>query len=551
MNSRVTALPMTNDAAAETTAEPEPPHEAPPVATPAPAASLPLRLLLDLDAEAAGSLAKAEPVQAHAQKRPVVRRLRQVFWDTPGLTIGRQGIGFAIETVGRRRQQLLRPIAAAPTGGRILAPVTAPLDGDRLDPARLAFLPGVDAGQVSRLLPGDLVPVLALDLHRTVWQLQWGETRLALTLERAEIEAAAGRLAPCQVELALQAGPAQGLYEFAAKLHRVLPFRLATHDAVQQAYRLVAGEDWWQVEPGRAPALDAEMTVEQGILAIGRAAVSDLRIEIAGLDLAMSADQVHRARVALRRLRSVLSVFGKALPEQPRRALGRDLTALASALGQAREWDVFADGTLAPLLAALGEERGLKGLGFTAAVLRERAAAEAHAAVAASDFMSLSLRLAAWFDAGLWPEPPGTEAAALLAEPLGRYATLLLKKGHKRFLATGQHLSGATAGELHGLRIDAKRLRYITEFFRPLFPGKAARRYVAALRDIQDILGTLNDAVVARGLAAKLAAQDDKHGARTAGLVAGWSAAETEAARRRFAEVWQVFVKASRFWKDR
>jgi inorganic triphosphatase YgiF len=490
-------------------------------------------------------------VVAHAAKRPVVRRLRQVFWDTPGLAIGRQGIGFAIETAGRRRQQLLRPIGAAPTGGRILAPVTAALDGERLDPARLAFLPGIDAGQVARLLPSDLVPVLALDLHRTVWQVQWGETRLSLTLERSEIEATAGRLAPCQLELALQAGPAQGLYEFAARLHRTVPFRLASHDAVQQAYRLVAGEDWWQIEPGKAPALDSEMTVKEGVLAIGRAAVADLRAEIAALDASMSPDQIHRARVALRRLRSVLSVFGKAMPDQPRRALSGDMGALASALGQAREWDVFASDTLGPLLAALGEERGLKGLGFTAAVLRERAAADAHAAVGASDFMGLSLRLASWFDAGLWPEPPSAEAAALLAEPLRRHALALLKKAHKRFLAAGDHLTGASAGELHGLRIDAKRLRYITEFCSPLFPSKATRRYVMALRDIQDILGTLNDAVVARGLAAKLAAQDDKHGARTAGLVAGWSAAETEAARRRFAEVWRAFGKVPRFWKDR
>ena len=539
---------MPTDAATEPPVETDAAPDAPaPTQLPPPS----LRLLLDLDVRHAAALAKHELLLAHAQRRPVVRRLRQVFWDTPGLTIGRQGIGFAIETIGRRKQQLLRPIGAAPTGGRILNPVTAPLDGERLDPARLAFLPGVDVGQVARLLPGDLVPVFALDLHRTVWQLHWGETQLSLTLERAQIEAGAGKLEPCQTELALQAGPAQGLYEFAARLHQGIPFRLATHDAVQQAYRLVADEDWWRVEPGAAPALDGHMTVEQGILAIGRAAVADLRLEVAGLDAAMTADQIHRARVAMRRLRSVLSVFGKALPDQPRRALSRDLSALAGALGQAREWDVFVADTLGPLLAALGEERGLKGLGFTAAVLRERAAAEALAAVNATDFMGLSLRLAAWFDAGLWPEPPNPEAASLLAEPLGRYALALLKKGHKRFLAAGNHLSGASVGELHTLRIDAKRLRYITEFCRPLFPGKAARRYIAALRDIQDILGTLNDAVVARGLAAKLAAQDDQQGARTAGLVAGWSAAETEAARRRFAEVWRKFVNVPRFWKDR
>ncbi|GGF03759.1 inorganic triphosphatase [Aliidongia dinghuensis] len=538
-------IDATVEPASEIATAPEIPAPVVPPATP------PLRLLLDVDGEAAAVLAKAEVVLAHAAKRPVIRRLRQVFWDTPGLTIGRQGIGFAIETSGRRRQQLMRPIGVRPTGGRILSPVAMALDGERLDPARLAFLPGIDVGHVARLLPSDLVPVLALDLHRTIWQIEFGEARFALTLEKAEVEATAGRLGPCQVELLLQAGPAHGLYDFAAELHRAVPFELATHDAVQQAYRLVAAEDWWPTEPGQAPLLHHAMSVEQGLLAIGRAAVADLRAEIGRLTQAMPVEQVHQARVALRRLRSILSVFRKALPDAPRRALAGDLTALASALGQAREWDVFMANTLTPLGRALGEERGLKGLGFTAAVLRERAAADAYAAVLASDFMGLSLRLAAWFDAGLWPEPPSAEAAALLAEPLERYATAILRKSHKRFLAAGAHLAEAGPSDLHGLRIDAKRLRYVAEFFRPLFPGKPARRYVAALRDIQDILGTLNDAVVARGLAAKLAAQDEKYGPRAAGLVAGWSAAETEAARQRFAEVWRQFTKTARFWKDR
>jgi inorganic triphosphatase YgiF len=537
---------MATDAPHETLSDTQSSDRPPP---PALVEVKPLRLLLDLAERDADRLAHADPVREHALRRPIGRHLRQVYWDTPDLAIGRQGIGFAIQTAGRRRQQILCPIGERPTGGRVLRLVEAPLDGERLDPARLAFLPGVDVGQLARMLPSELVPVMALDLHRTVWQIQWGESQFRLTLERAAIEASAGQLTLCQVELALQAGPAAGLYEFAARLHGVVPFRLATRDAVQQGYRLVAAEDWWATDAELLPQLQPDMTIEQGILAIGRAATAAVRAEIAGLDPAMPAEQVHRARVALRRLRSVLSVFGKAMPEGARRSLSHDLAALAGSLGQAREWDVFASNTLAPLLAALGDERGLKGVGFTAAVLRERAAADAYAAIMAGDFMGLSLRLAAWFDAGLWPETPSAEATALLAEPLGRLARALLRKRHKQLLAAGDHLAQATGAELHGLRIDAKRLRYTTEFFRSLFPGKATRRYIEALREIQDILGALNDAIVARGLATKLAAGDDTNGARTAGLIAGWSAAETEAARRQFARAWENFVAARRFWK--
>ena len=64
--------------------------------------------------------------------------------------------------------------------------------------------------------------------------------------------------------------------------------------------------------------------------------------------------------------------------------------------------------------------------------------------------------------------------------------------------------------ERHKLRIRAKRLRYATEFFAGTFPGEASAKRredsLAALKDVQDALGGLNDlatrhALIAAGLA--------------------------------------------------
>ena len=59
------------------------------------------------------------------------------------------------------------------------------------------------------------------------------------------------------------------------------------------------------------------------------------------------------------------------------------------------------------------------------------------------------------------------------------------------------------------LRIDVKKLRYAAEFLASLYAEKAlagrSRRFVGALRELQERLGAANDAHVARALLARLA----------------------------------------------
>ena len=45
--------------------------------------------------------------------------------------------------------------------------------------------------------------------------------------------------------------------------------------------------------------------------------------------------------------------------------------------------------------------------------------------------------------------------------------------------------------DLHRLRLMAKKQRYIADFFRGVLPRKATGRYIAALGQIQDVLGSL------------------------------------------------------------
>jgi triphosphatase len=498
-------------------------------ATPLPAAIADLQLLLDLPHDAAAAFKRAELLTGSALRRPTTRKLRQVFWDTADHRLGRAGLAIAMQTAGQKRTQLLRNIRQAPTGGRILHQQDCALSGDVLDLTRLALLPGGDPALVTRLAAEMLVPVFALELTRTIWPVDWNGTGLTVTLDIGGIESAAGRAEFCQVALTPNAGPPQGLDP--AGLSADQRHRLVAREPGRQR-RAGAGHDGAPGDPGDRP---------------GRHRGGSGRDPCAGGQCRARTDP--RGAGGDPPAAVGLSVFRDALPAFSRQALARDLGALASTLGHARELDVFLSETLEPLARSSGEEACLRGLRLTAAVLRQNAAETARRSVSTPDVGALSFRLAAWFDAGIWPEPAGPEAEALLDQPFIGFARTLLRKNHRKLLAAGDALRDPQPDELHTLRIQAKRLRYTAEFVRPLFSARPARRYISALKAIQDILGTVNDAAVARVLLPHMTKSDLIGGARAGGLVTGFTAAQATAARGHFAEIWKRFADTRRFWK--
>ncbi len=339
------------------------------------------------------------------EKRPTMRRMRQTFWDTIDHRIGKAGLALGLQTAARRKLQILHDIRHAPAGGRRSRTHETPLANDALDVTRLAFMPGIDPTLATSLGDAMLVPVFALDITRTVWRAKLVDATITVTLDGTEIEAAGGRLSSIQLGLALVDGPQDAVYRLARKLMPAFGFRLAMEDAVQAGYRLATGESWWPASHDDADLLKPHMSVREGFLAIGRAGTAAVRSEMRQLEDHPAPERIHQTRVALRRLRSVLTVFTDVLPPVSRRHFGSSLGELANLLGQAREWDVLLDGTIAPLAAALGTDKALDDLAGAATARRDRAAVSIRAAFGGPDFLRLSLALGSWFDAGICPTP--------------------------------------------------------------------------------------------------------------------------------------------------
>ena len=141
-----------------------------------------------------------------------------------------------------------------------------------------------------------------------------------------------------------------------------------------------------------------------------------------------------------------------------------------------------------------------------------------------------------------------------LDRPIVEFATHLLGKRQRKALERGRQFEQLSAEERHRLRIALKKLRYATEFFEALYPKKHTKPYLAALKDLQDGLGHLNDVAVAQRLIASLVGEADRSAngdglQRAAGLVLGWHARGVADLEPAILRAWQEFAGREPFWR--
>jgi CHAD domain-containing protein len=335
----------------------------------------------------------------------------------------------------------------------------------------------------------------------------------------------------------LAEGEAAGLLALCAEIARSLPLLPARVGLAEEALALAEGR---APRPRRSgpPSLAGAETVEAALRAALGHLLEVLLAESALCRLEAGPRGVHQGRVALRRMRSLLRIFRPAVDGPDWRAFDAALKGLAASLGAARDWDVFLEGIAAGALEALGGDARLRRL--VGAAGRERAAA--YAAVAAM-LEGPDFRQALWLGLALLLLRP----ADAPEQPLAPFAAEVLRRRWKRLKKAGKRMEALGPEALHEMRLDAKRLRYAAEPFAALWPGKAARRFNRRLAALQDALGLANDAVVARGLAARLAGRGA--GEFAIGAVTGFAAGRAEGSRLAAIAAWEELRRSRRFWK--
>ena len=210
-----------------------------------------------------------------------------------------------------------------------------------------------------------------------------------------------------------------------------------------------------------------------------------------GVRLGDDPEDVHRARVATRRLRSQLRTFRTLLDTEWADALREDLRWLGSGLGSVRDRQVMAQ-RVRSRSNALAED--------DAATLADLAAELQAESEEARGRLVLDMRSDRYVDL-VERLVEASRAPALTADAQPRAELVLpglVRRDWKQLRKGVAALPDQPADpELHRIRILAKRVRYAAEATEPI-TGKIAARTADAAAALQDVLGDHQDSVTAQ-----------------------------------------------------
>jgi CHAD domain-containing protein len=216
-------------------------------------------------------------------------------------------------------------------------------------------------------------------------------------------------------------------------------------------------------------------------------------------------EELHKMRVATRRMRSMWRVFDGAYRPKIQRRYVRELRTVASALGAVRDLDVqlealdgWADTPGASRVAAdLTRSVALRPFRDELVGRREDARRDLLDLLDSrryQDFVNDYLEFTETHGAAERPTSPGSPV--LVRHTAGGR----IWSAYEHLRAHEAVLGWADIPALHAVRIDAKRLRYTLESFREVLPPATAD-LIARVTALQDHLGSLNDADIAAHLA--------------------------------------------------
>jgi triphosphatase len=433
-------------------------------------------------------------------------------------------------------------------------------------------------GELGHALPGPLRPIARFTGKLLRLTPIWAEATRETALECRILSGTVAAIDPFGAEAATRAvcrveidGPLTAALGLARRLAADLPVTPSLTTLPQEALLLAGAKLCFPP----APALDPEMPTDEALAILTSGLVSTFLTRLGQIEGRTGAEPVHQARVTLRRLRALMLAFRPVLRDIES-SLKPPLAGLKEVLGPARDWDVFLSETVDPLARSLDAADAVTDwLKQAAASRRDAAYAVLTEWLGGPAYRDLAWRLIGLSLGSGWrleeaappvaeavatetPEPAEpAEAPLAAAEPatslIGPFTLKCLEHRWKKTARPTRELAEMPTPELHGLRIKCKKLRYQTEMFLDVVPGKSGRRLIKRLAHAQETMGMLNDGAVATELVRSLrpmapgAATEEALAAEAIGLIRGYGVGHARDSREAVMQAWRKLVRHNPF----
>ena len=514
--------------------------------------SLEIEVKLTGAAKALAKAWRAAALQGDPASEEVTRSLENTYFDTADLRLRKLGYALRIRKDGARLIQTLKSNDSSGKGiarRREWSAVVSDLVPDivQLGDAEVRE-------EIGDLKIEDLAPIFTTKVRRRQRLVKHSDelgqiSVIEVAFDEGEIRAKGGKQSLREIEFELQRGQTAAIHSLMSEVLAVAELRVETRSKSARGYALATGKaPAWQ----RASALElkAEAAPQEAFRQIlGNCLSHWLANEAAALD-GSDPEGVHQLRVALRRLRSALGVFGKEIASDERRWMTREVKWLLGETGPARDWDVFLGELLPPVIAAPAGVSDTAGLVEAAEDMRSASYRRMREVVASPRYTAFLTRLGAWLE-----HEPSQVVAAAQTQSLPEFARTLLHKRYRRLRKEGRQFRDLTPQARHELRISLKKLRYSAEFFRSLYGKKRVKCFLEKLKQLQDGLGHLNDVVVSQSLMKELLdqSQDPQRKAElslAAGVIVGWYGHANLANEKKIQEAWRDFASLKPYWEN-
>lgn len=437
-------------------------------------------------------------------REPYAQELTSTYYDTPDFQIRQHGASLRVRQLENGFIQTLKGNNQRASALYQRGEWETHVESASPDLAALRTVAGKHSAFYKMLcdpsIEQQLQPIFETHVMRTIWELQLPEgEKIEFALDQGSIDRQDTHEPISEVELELSEGQPAKLFDFAAQLLDAVPMRIGSISKGERGYALCAGATQTPavVKAGQI-RLSKRMTVGQAFEAIIADCLSQIQGNAAGVAQDSDPENVHQMRVGLRRLHSALRLFKDIviLPD----TLQQELDWLAAQLGPARDWEVLSSSTLPSIRQTAPEDIDVNVLQQAASDVAREKREQAAAAVKSVRYAKLILALSGWLQGSERREQLAHSKQMTLDAPLPRFAGIMLAHNQYTLRKRSKSLRGSDAHLRHRARIAAKKVRYATEFFESLYPGKRVSGYTKSLSALQDELGWLNDAAVADGL---------------------------------------------------
>jgi triphosphatase len=462
---------------------------------------------------------KALILAVSAARRMTCQHLRAIYFDTPNCDLWKHGFTLRVRANGDSHIQTVKRMISSDIHRDEWEAETVKLEPDldlikNTPLARLTAKPSIHRA---------LRPAFEVNVERTSYWLDAGGGVIEASFDHGAIEANGEKLGVRELELELKSGNRSALFNLARAFVSQAPLHPSLISKAERGH-LLAGGAFGRAAKSSTPRLDKDMTCGQAFQEICRTCLHDFHLNMPGLEKLDNAEAVHQGRIAIRRLRAAMALFKPVDFDITYRKIRGELKWLARLLGAARDLDVL-QANLPPRTAWAQAAAWASDLASHCEAERLRARQAAVEALNSERGRTLLLDLAAWLEDGRWQRQPSSVAG----EPIQNFAGRRLKKRHKKLINHGAGLARLAPGPRHKVRIEAKELRYMAEFFVDC-PGvvkdhKGLKKLIGCCEKLQATFGAIRDEeamaeFMEREIGGNVEAAND--GTKTAILVSGY-----------------------------